>query len=133
MPQSQNADKEVDSVVWQILRRNVNTESSTMSLEMRMMRDIGWSLTSATRPIRLMPLEMLLGTQTLATHIETEVVAVPVAEIEIKIDTAVDLTVAVPAETEAETRERPEIGNGVVSTIVIVDAKIKPHVYMYEM
>jgi hypothetical protein len=80
-----------------------------------------------------MPLEMLLGTQTLATHIETEVVAVPVAEIEIKIDTAVDLTVAVPAETEAETRERPEIGNGVVSTIVIVDAKIKPHVYMYEM
>jgi hypothetical protein len=56
-----------------------------------------------------------------------------VAEIEIKIDTAVDLTVAVPAETEAETRERPEIGNGVVSTIVIVDAKIKPHVYMYEM
>jgi hypothetical protein len=85
---------------------------------MRMMRDTGWSLTSAIRPIRL----MLPWIPSLAVPVETsEVVAALVDEIKIKIDTVVDPTVAVLGGTEIETRERTESGNEVVTMIAIAD------------
>jgi hypothetical protein len=115
-------------VAWQILRRNANTESSTTPLEMKMMRDTGWSLTSAIRPIRL----ILPGIPTHAIPVETsEVVAALVDEIEIRIDTVVGPTVAVHGGTETKTRERTETGNEVVTMIAIADDETRnPCIYV---